>query len=84
MKNNNTADILSALSTEKVQVIFTKLTGERRVMNCTKNTQFIPPSQLPAVNEANMGTDYVRVFDLDINEWRSFRKSSVISYQVLD
>ena len=71
----------SDLSTSIVSVVFTKKNGDTRTIRCTKNFEMIPPEKypkqesLPTVQGTN--PDVERVFDLDINEWRSFRKDSI-------
>jgi hypothetical protein len=66
----------------KVTVTFTKLDGTTRVMNCTMSESLIPQELMPKAPSLDapprkVSMDTLRVFDLDINEWRSFRVDSV-------
>jgi hypothetical protein len=63
-------------------VTFEKSDGEIRVMRCTTDLDQIPPSQWPdaklteQVND-EQSTTY-RVFDLQKQQWRSFRLDSIL------
>ena len=77
-KNNN-----------KVKVVFTKKDGSERVMKCTTNFDFIPVFAFPeplkeGQNPRKVNPDVMRVFDLDIEEWRSFRFDSVKTFEAMD
>lgn len=61
-----------------IVVEFTKKNGEKRKMRCTRNTRIIPENMVPK-NSASTSGESIRVFDLDINEWRSFIPSSITS-----
>jgi hypothetical protein len=67
-------------------VKFTKLDGDERVMHCTIAEHLIPQDKMPYNRTPDV--DYygypkqpnlavLKVFDLDANEWRSFRVNSV-------
>lgn len=78
------------LKYDTIEITFTKLNGEQRVMNCTQNLAYIPEDKHPIKKEIDESAPVqpetestaIRAFDLDKGEWRSFRKDSVISYQV--
>jgi len=62
-------------------VEFTKKDNTHRVMECTRNFAYVPKDKLPKSNTApNDPPDLIRVFDLDKQEWRSFRYSTVTSF----
>jgi hypothetical protein len=72
------------LQTNQVQVQFVKSDGTLREMNCTLRPDLIPPSthMLAPVDGTVTETrkprkepdvHSIRVYDLDIGEWRSFR-----------
>ena len=77
--------MLEALKDKDVvmEVVFTKADGSNRVMLCTQALERIPTDKHPS-GESNTVYDenQVRVFDLEVNEWRSFLKDSIISTQV--
>ena len=63
------------------RVVFTKVDGTERKMICTRNLELIPPALRPKGTLQKLSTSEERVFDLEKSEWRSFRKSSVISIE---
>ncbi len=71
-----------------VTVVFTKSDGTERTMLCTKNPQII--SERYIVPEKKTGRErkdtpgVVAVFDLEKNEWRSFRLDAVKSYMIFE
>jgi hypothetical protein len=74
---------------EEVTVKFTKKDGSDRTMLCTLNEQKIPFDKLPKLKETSEETpavasivDAVRVFDVEKQEWRSFRFDSIKSVKV--
>lgn len=78
-------NISEALLTGAVDIEFTKANGDVRYMKCTRCLNLIPSEYHPIVKEStdtvdDDDPDLVKVFDLDINEWRSFRESRLISW----
>lgn len=75
--------IKSLLQKGPITVTFTKADGTNREMNCTLDLSRIPPPPAPIgpvdgiVKETKQrkkpDEHSLRVFDLDKNEWRSFR-----------
>lgn len=70
-----------------VTVVFTKADGTERTMICTRNPDLIARTYTAPEKK----TDRVRgpsealsVFDLEKNDWRSFRLDSVKSYMVFE
>ncbi|MDR3503024.1 MAG: SH3 beta-barrel fold-containing protein [Legionella sp.] len=74
-----------------VQVVFTKVDGTNRIMNCTLSPRLIPPA--PVLTEEEQAKkaakkprkenpDVVAVFDTDLQSWRSMRYDSIISVQL--
>ena len=74
--------IREGLHSKKLKISFTKKDGTIRDMICTLNSEMIIPSKLPSDNRnVKISNDYIRVFDLEANDWRSFRFDSVISIE---
>ena len=78
--NNLYEDLKDFLSDEIIEVSFTKKNGEDRVMKCTLMPKEIPAEMAPK----NIGNppdeenrDYLNVFDVEAQGWRSFILSSV-------
>ena len=64
-------------------VVFEKKDGSVRNMNCTLHPDRLPARQ--TLNEVESATapqnqSNIRVFDTDLQEWRSFRVESVQSF----
>ena len=71
--------IEEALRANVAEVKFTKSDGTERIMKCTLREDLIVPyvKKTDRVKEAN--TDVVPVFDVEKNEWRSFKVDAVQS-----
>lgn len=62
-----------------VEVKFTKKDGTERVMKCTLQESDIPEESKPKGSNRVKSDDSLRVFDVEKNEWRSFRWDSIKS-----
>ena len=69
-------DLIDRLKQSVVNVVFTKVDGSERIMNCTLKLDNIPEDQHPK-SAVKSESDQIRVFDTDIDAWRSFNFSSV-------
>lgn len=82
MKNEKSINELKQmLGSATVNVTFTKKDGSLRVMKCTAAGQLIPEdkkSQSTARSTKN--EDICVVYDLEKEDWRSFRLDSIISF----
>ena len=59
-------------------VVFTKVNGEQREMNCTLLAEYVPAKSEPTLlQESAESNDVIRVWDVDKNGWRSFHLGSV-------
>lgn len=67
-----------------LRVTFTKKDGTERVMLCTTNPDIISSLivEYSGAREIAKNPDVARVFDLEKNEWRSFRYDSVKAYEI--
>lgn len=78
------SEMIALLQERQCRVIFKKANGEERDMFCTLRQEDIPTSltndavTTVKVRSVNMNT--VHAFDLDKQDWRSFRVDSVISF----
>jgi hypothetical protein len=63
-----------------VEVIFTKKDGTERVMNCTLLEDYLPETT-GAGRAASL--DAVSVYDVDKEDWRSFRWDSIKAIKVV-
>lgn len=69
-------DLVDRLKQSVVNVVFTKADGSERTMNCTLKLENIPEDQHPK-STIKSESDQIRVFDTDIDAWRSFKFGSV-------
>lgn len=75
-------ELIEKLSAVKlVTITFTKKDGTDRVMNCTRNMATIPSEFHPKGETEPKSDDNIRVFDLDVQAWRSFNYSTVKEVQ---
>ena len=75
----------SHLSDSKMKVVFTKKDGTIRTMICTTNMNIIPSEKHPTGNgiQNEINQNIKKVYDLEKNDWRSFRIDSVISVEII-
>jgi rubrerythrin len=69
------------LKSREVKIEFTKKDGTQRSMLCTLNEAVIPTEKLPKSKEEtsdSISSEICRVFDVEKQDWRSFRWDSVI------
>lgn len=67
-----------------VEFSFTKADGELREMCGTLVNQAIPEDKIPTTDFnsiAKSSPDVIRCFDVDIKDWRSFKISTLQSYE---
>jgi hypothetical protein len=68
------------LSEYVIEVTFTKKDGTERVMNCTLQEDYLPETT-GAGRAASF--DAVSVYDVDKEDWRSFRWDSIKAVKVI-
>lgn len=77
--SNFQSTVRSLLENGKATVTFTKKDGSTRTMKCTAQAGVVPATvstrDVPGVQT---------VYDLDINEWRSFRWDSVKTVEPIE
>ena len=79
-------DLNSALAQANVRVKFTKNDGTIRVMECTKNPDTIPEDALNRIangHKAAAPVGLYRVWDIEKQDWRSFKEERLIDWKVL-
>jgi hypothetical protein len=77
-------EMLNMLRDGVCEVKFEKKDGTMRDMRCTLNQMFIPEEFTPKSGSGNENTDTVRVFEVPVNQWRSFRVDTVQSFAKVD
>lgn len=66
---------------KNLRITFTKADGTDRSLLCTLRESAIPEDKLPKGTGREASDDTQRVFDLEKNEWRSFRWDSIKSVE---
>jgi len=74
--------IEEALKANVAEVRFTKSDGTERIMKCTLREDLVTVYQKKTDRVKEKNLDIVPVFDVEKNEWRSFRVDSVQSISV--
>ena len=69
--------LTSLLREQEVTISFTKKDGTERKMLCTLAENKIPNEKMPKNSGKSKSDDALAVFDIEKNEWRSFRWDSV-------
>lgn len=84
-------DLLKDLRGNVIEVHFTKVNGENRLMRCTLQSHLLPeayrqnPVEVQEENNFhNKNPDVIAAWDVQSAGWRSFRIDSVIYAQVID
>jgi hypothetical protein len=75
----NQQSLRKCLKHETLLVSFTKKDGTQRTMRCTLAESAVPAKDQPAkeTGTRSVPTTSLAVFDLDKQEWRSFRWDSI-------
>jgi hypothetical protein len=75
--------LIADLKQSVVEVTFTKVNGERRIMRCTLDLKLLPPmtneqyNHLDSQQKREENKEVIAVWDVQANGWRSFRVDSV-------
>jgi len=89
MKGIPTKDeLVNLLKENVVEVTFTKLNGDQRIMPCTLKEEILPPAKkdepLTQKKVREISDAVVAVWAIESNAFRSFRYDRVTSVKVLD
>ncbi len=75
------SELQSQLQREILEVTFTKVNGEKRIMNCTLMEGILPSNPTEETTkdtkEKKVNEDVLSVWDVDSNGWRSFRVKNI-------
>lgn len=87
----NRDDVLNDLRSHVVEVTFTKVNGDQRVMRCTLKQDLLPKSYVQDINEQTKEKEFhqtnenvIAAWDVQKGGWRSFRIDSVEYLQIID
>lgn len=76
--------IVESLRNNILEVTFTKVDGEQRIMPCTLRPEMLPVREQGEAAASSPNRSVIRAFAIDKQAWRSFRVDSVLSIGVLD
>ena len=71
------SELQTQLQTEVLEVTFTKVNCDKRVMNCTLMEGILPSNTTENKTDKKVNEDILSVWDVDANGWRSFRMNAV-------
>lgn len=81
--NINTVNGLYEILRNNVATIkFTKVDGNERVMRCTLKDDLLPEAYRGKGTVLTETQNTLRVFDLDLGQWRSIRSESVLQLSI--
>lgn len=87
----NRDEVLTDLRSHVVEVTFTKVNGDQRVMRCTLKQNLLPQSYVQDINEQTKEKEFhqtnanvIAAWDVQKGGWRSFRIDSVEYLQIID
>jgi hypothetical protein len=83
----NYENVLEQLKNNVLQVTFSKVNGEERIMPCTLQTEYMPElseSKVQRVEELSVNKSVIRAFAIDKQSWRSFRVDNVKAIEVIN
>lgn len=75
-------ELIDALLCGPVQIRFTKLDGEERLMACTLSSDYLPEGTFEGGKKKNPD-GLVSVWDIEKSSWRSFWIDRVLSVKLL-
>lgn len=78
----NRDEMIEALTQGACRVKFTKVNGEERDMECTRNLDMMPEQVRPK-HASHVPETSIPVYDFNANGWRSFKIDSVKSFEVI-
>jgi hypothetical protein len=81
MQNLEFEKLIELLHENIVNLKFTKINGEERVLNCTLSSDHIPTST-KSEQKKRINDSIISVWSVDDKGWRSFRKDSVINFEI--
>jgi len=71
--------VTAALLTGPTTIVFKKVDGTVRTMKCTLNEALLPRREITeSARKVNEGIQ--TVFDLELNQWRSFKWDNFVSF----
>jgi len=80
----NRDELVNALKNGVVEVNFTKVNGENRIMKSTLKSEHLPPQiDIEEAISKKKNDEVLAVWDTEAAGWRSFRIDSIIEWKPL-
>lgn len=77
--------LVEGLKRNVMKVVFTKVNGEERTMNCTLHHSVLPEKYISEdIIKKKENPDTLSVWDIDKDGWRSFRLESVKEIKIIE
>jgi len=83
--------VIEQLKTNVLQVTFDKVNGERRIMPCTLQIDYmtdpskeLSESKVSQVESKSVNKSVIRAFAIDKQSWRSFRVDNISAIEVIN
>jgi hypothetical protein len=73
--------VKTALLAGPTTIVFTKVDGTKRTMKCTLSEALLPLRTLTE-SDRKVNDSIQTVFDIESNQWRSFKWDNFISFEV--
>lgn len=73
--------IMDVLNRKEALITFRKTDGSERVMNATLRKDLVIPYVRKTERKVNRSDEIQSVFDMELQEWRSFRWDSLVRFQ---
>jgi hypothetical protein len=78
----NRDELVNALKNGIVEVNFTKVNGENRIMKSTLKSEYLPPQiDIEEAISKKKNDEVLAVWDIEAAGWRSFRIDSIIGWK---
>lgn len=75
--------LVEGLKNNLVKVVFMKVNGDIREMNCTLHDSILP-EPIITETEKKVNQDAISVWDTDNDGWRSFRIDSIKEFKIVE
>jgi hypothetical protein len=75
--------LTTMLKQHHMEITFTKINGEQRVMPCTLKADMLPQVVKESTRTKEPNPNTLAVYVTDINQWRSFRVDSVTAVKMI-
>lgn len=85
MRRTKREILVEGLQNNVMRVLFTKVNGDERVMNCTLHDSVLPEKYISEdIIKKKENPDTISVWDIDKNGWRSFRLDSIKEFKIVE